>query len=108
MRMRKSENDKSERLISKLNRLWNDRQDQVLIAETVQSLKTRYNLNRKMTKEPGVEEILKQMFGRLANSFEKLSDIRNRKILDIACGSNTSKAPDSLFIDTPFGKRTIG
>ena len=76
MRMRKSENDKSERLISELNRLWNDRQDQVLIAETVQSFKTRYDLNRKMTKEPGVEEILKQMFGRLANSFEKLSDIR--------------------------------
>ena len=106
--MRKSENDKSERLISELNRLWNDRQDQVLIAETVQSFKTRYDLNRKMTKEPGVEEILKQMFGRLANSFEKLSYIRNRKILGIASGSNTSKAPASLFIDTPFGKRTIG
>jgi hypothetical protein len=48
------------------------------------------------------------MFGRLANSFERLSDLQNKKILDIACGSNTSKAPPTLFIDTPFGRKTIG
>ena len=102
-----SRNNKQDRLITRLNQLWKDEQDHLLVANTIQALDTRYSLNRKMTKEPGVEEVLKQMFGRLANSFEKLSDIRNKKILDIACGSNTSRAPDSLFIDTPFGKKIV-
>lgn len=103
-----SRNNKQDRLIAKLNRLWKDEQDQFLLANTIRALNTRYDLNRKMAKEPGVEEIIKQMFGRLANSFERLSNIQNKKILDIACGSNTSKAPASLHIDTPFGDMTIG
>ena len=103
-----SKNNKQGQLIAKLNRLWKEEQDHVLIANTIRALNTRYDLNRKMAKEPGVEEIIKQMFGRLANSFERLSNIRNKSILDIACGSNTSKAPASLYIDTPFGKKTIG
>jgi len=103
-----SRNNKQERLIAKLNHLWRDEQDHILVANTIRALDTRYDLNRKITKEPGVEEIIKQMFGRLANSFEKLSNIQNKKILDIACGSNTSKAPASLFIDTPFGRKTLG
>src|SRR6266545_4793311 len=103
-----SKNNKQGQLIAKLNRLWKEEQDHVLIANTIRALNTRYDLNRKMAKEPGVEEIIKQMFGRLANSFERLSNIRNKSILDIACGSNTSKAPALLYIDTPFGKKTIG
>jgi hypothetical protein len=59
------------------------------VARTVQALDTRYNLSRKMARESGVEDIIKQMFGRLADSFETLSNIQG----DIACGSNTSKAP---------------
>jgi hypothetical protein len=103
-----SRNNKQDRLGAKLNRLWKDEQDHALVANTIRALDSRYDLNRKISKEPGVEEVITQMFGRLANSFEKLSVIRNKKILDIACGSNTSKAPVSLFIDTPFGKKTIG
>jgi len=103
-----SANNKQERLIAKLSRLWKDEQDHLLIANTIRALNTRFDLNRKIEKEPGVEEIIKQMFGRLANSFERLSNIQNKNILDIACGSNTSKAPASLHIDTPFGDMTIG
>lgn len=101
-------NNKQDRLIAKVNRLWKGEQNHILIAKTIRALNTRYDLNGKITKEPGVEEIIKQMFGRLANSFERLSDLQNKKILDIACGSNTSKAPPTLFIDTPFGRKTIG
>jgi len=103
-----SSNDKLDRLIAKLNRLWKDEQDQSLLASTIRALDTRYNLNGKMAKEPSVEEIIKQMFGRLANSFGKLSNIQGKKILDIACGSNTSQASASLYIDTPFGEMKIG
>ncbi len=97
-----------ERLIPELNGLWKEEQDQILLANTIRALNTRYDLKAKIRKEPGVEDILKQMFGRLANSYERLADIQSQRILDIACGSNTSKAPASLFIDTPFGTRTIG
>jgi hypothetical protein len=47
------------------------------------------------------------MFGRLANSYARLADLQGKKVLDIACGSNTSKAPESLYINTPFGQRTV-
>ena len=101
-------NNKRNRLIVKLSRLWKDEQDRLLISKTIQALNARYGLNKKIANEPGVEEIIKQMFGRLANSFGRLSNIRGNKILDIACGSNTSKAPASLYIDTPFGEVTLG
>lgn len=103
-----SSSKKHDRLIAHLNRLWKNEQDQSLLASSIHGLDSRYDLNKKMAREPGVEEIVIQMFGRLANSYKTLSDILGKKILDIACGSNTSKAPASLYIDTPFGAKTIG
>lgn len=97
-----------DRLISDLSRLWPDQQDQERMAKTILALNTRYDLNRKMASEPGVADILRQMAGRLANSYRKLPDISNKKILDIACGSNTSKLPGSLSINTPFGEMSFG
>src|SRR6266536_1875445 len=100
--------NKQDRLITKLNRLWKDERDHVQIAETIDALNTRYDLTEKMSKEPSVEDIITQMFGRLANSFARVSNIRDKQILDIACGSNTSQAPSALFIHTPFGRKTVG
>ena len=102
-----SRNNKQERLIAKLKLLSKDEQDQILLADAIHGLDSRYDLGKKIANEPGVEEIIEQMCGRLANSFGKLSAIQSKKILDIACGSNTSKAPASLYIDTPFSKKTI-
>ena len=103
-----TKNNKPDQLIARLGTLWKDQQEQILVARTVQALDTRYNLSGKMATESGVEDIIQQMFGRLANSFATLSDIQDKKILDIACGSNTSKAPASLYINTPFGEKRIG
>ena len=100
--------NKQDRLIAELSRLWKDESDRVLLANVIRALDTRYDLNKKMVSEPGVEEIIKQMLGRLARPYGRLSDIQNQRILDIACGSNTSKAPSSLYIDTPFGELTVG
>jgi hypothetical protein len=97
-----------DRLIAELNGLWKEEQDQTLLAATIQALNIHYDLNTKIMREPGVEDVLKQMFGRLANSFGRLASLQSKRILDIACGSNTSKAPASLFVDTPFGRKTIG
>jgi len=103
-----TKNNKPDQLIARLGTLWKDQQEQILVARTVQALDTRYNLSGKMARESGVEDIIQQMFGRLANSFGTLSDIQGKKILDIACGSNTSKAPALLYINTPFGEKRIG
>jgi hypothetical protein len=100
-------NNQQDRLIAELGRLWEEPQDRMLIARTIQALNTRYDLSRKIANEPGVEDILKQMIGRLAISYRRLSDIQNKKVLDIACGSNTSKLPASLHINTPFGKMSM-
>ncbi len=96
------------RLIARLNRSFKDEQDRILLAHAVRELNARYDLIGKIAKEPGVEEILMQMVGRLAHSFRRLSEIRDRSILDIACGSNTSRAPASFHIDSPLGEMTLG
>ncbi len=103
-----SSNNQPDQLIAKLNRLWTDEQDHFLLATMIHALDAKYDLSEKIAKEPGVEDIITQLAGRLANSFGRLLHIQGKRILDIACGSNTSKAPASLYIDTPFGKKTIG
>jgi len=100
--------NKKYRLIANLGRLWMDQQDRLLVVKTIQALDDRYDLSKKMADEPGVAEIIEQMAGRLAKSFQNLSDIQNKRILDIACGSNTSKIPASLNNDTSFGEMKFG
>ena len=98
-------NSEQSQLIAKLSRLWKDQQDQSLIAKTIHALNSRYDLNRKMANKPGVAEILEQMFARLSAAYPRLASIQDKRILDIACGSNTSKAPASVYSGAPFGRR---
>ena len=100
--------DKLDQLINKLVLLWDDPQERDQLAQALRRLDVRYELTRKMAREPGVAEILAQMLGRLAAAYGKLSALRGRKILDIACGSNTSKFPGSVHVNTPFGAMTLG
>jgi hypothetical protein len=100
--------DKMEQLIARLVRLWQDPQDYPAIAMAVQTLDTHYDLYKKLVREPGVAEIIEQMAGRLAQCFNSLSDHNGKRILDIACGSNTSKMPGSIYVNTPFGEITLG
>ncbi len=94
--------------MTKLKSLWIDPEDQSLMDKSIQALDARYDLSNKMAREPGVVDILMQMAGRLAAAFERLSNLKGLRILDIACGSNTSRAPASIYINTPFGEKTIG
>ena len=96
-----------DQLIATLTSLAQDRGERDLIASTIAALDARYDLAQKMAKEPGVEEIIKQLLGRLAKAFGNLSTVKGTRILDIACGSITSKAPPSIYIDTPFGEKRI-
>jgi len=100
--------DKLDRLIARLVHVWKDPQDYLLIAKTIQALDTRYDLDKKLAREPGVVEIIEPMAGRLARSFGRVYDFKNKKILDIACGSSTSKMPGSPYVNTPFGEISLG
>ena len=95
-------------LINSLNRLWKDPRDHSRISQTIQFLNSQYDLDTKIAKESGVIEIIEQMIGRLAASFGNTKNIENKIILDIACGSNTSKAPAAVHLKTPFGRVTLG
>lgn len=97
-----------DRLIANLGRLIVDDQERALVAKTIEALEGSYRLNEKMAVEPRVGEIIEEMFGRLFDAFGSLARIQNKKILDIACGSNTSLVPGRLHIDTPFGEIRIG
>ncbi len=99
--------DRLDQFIATLNSLAKDPEARDLIATTIHVLDTQYDLARKMAKESGIAEIIKQLLGRLDSAFESLSAIQGNRILDIACGSNSSKAPASIHIDTPFGNKQI-
>jgi hypothetical protein len=96
-----------EQLITTLNSLARDRAERDLIATTIRALDARYDLARKMAQEPGAEEIITQLLGRLERAFGDVTVVKGKRILDIACGSNTSKAPASIYINTPFGEKNI-
>lgn len=100
-------NNRLDQLIAELSRFWKNQEDQERIAEVVQALAKNYDLERKITREPEVEDIIKQMAGRLANAYPSLSDVRNKRILDIACGSNTSKLPASFSLSSLIGSRSV-
>ena len=97
-----------DQLIDRLSPLWADPRERSLLAKMVQALDDRYGLSGKMALEPGVADILAQMTGRLAGAFGNLSGLHGLKILDIACGSNSSRAPAAVHVNTPFGKLTLG
>ena len=94
-------------LITLLGSLAKDEADRVAVANLITALDDRYDLSAKIARERGVEEILKQLIGRLESAFGSLTGLKGKRVLDIACGSNTSRAPSFVYIDTPFGETKI-
>ena len=94
-------------LITLLGSLAKDEADRVAVANLITALDDRYDLSAKIARERGVEEILKQLIGRLESAFGSLTGLKGKRVLDIACGSNTSRAPFFVYIDTPFGETRI-
>ena len=111
MSLRRKKARSSAEIIAQLSaqwgRLWKDQRNRVLIADVIPALDAKYHLAGKIASEPGVEEIVEQMVGRIASAFKDLSNVQGKRILDIACGSNTSSAPASVYINTPFGEKRI-
>jgi hypothetical protein len=97
-----------DQLLTRLAPLFNTPPEHALLSEMLKALDARYILAQKIAREPGVADILFQMTGRLAAAFGKLSNLSGLKILDIACGSNTSRAPAAVHVNTPFGNLVLG
>jgi len=101
-------NDSRARLAGRLTTRLHDPRDKLELGRLIGALDTRYSLLRKFEQEPGVEEILEQMIDRLAASFGSLWNIRGKRILDVPCGSKTSKAPAMVHVKTPLGAIKLG
>jgi hypothetical protein len=96
-----------DRFSAMLDRLAENEPDRVLLRHTISALDDKYHLSEKVTREPGVEDLVTQMIGRIASGFGKVTNVKGKRILDIACGSNTSKAPSFIYINTPLGEKRI-
>ena len=96
-----------DRLITRLSRLVKDEEDRIRVARVIQALDDRYGLAEKIAKEAGTAEIIEQLLDRLFRAYGDLSNIQGKRILDIACGSNTSKAPTIVHVRTPFRVKAI-
>ncbi len=94
-------------LITKLGNLTNNLEDQSLVSAAISALDETYSLSLKIGREPGLEDIMIQLVGRIIRAYGGLTAVKAKRILDIACGSNTSKAPSFIYINTPFKERRI-
>jgi len=90
-------------LAVRLGGLWTEPSDRLLLTGALHDLDELHGLTRKIAREPEVEDVAVQMCERLAASFQPLALVRGKRILDIACGSNSSRAPANIRIPTPFG-----
>ena len=73
--------------------------ERALLADALARLDERYDLASKVTREPELEGILEEFIERLQRAFGSLAGVREKRILDIASGSNSSRSPTT-------GKRT--
>ncbi|MDR3572406.1 MAG: hypothetical protein P4L50_00965 [Anaerolineaceae bacterium] len=94
-------------LIAGLSRMVDSSEDQKMLATTLKALDDKYELSSKISHEPGLRDIIQQLLGRIYQAFGSFAALNGQRILDIACGSNTSKAPSFVFVDSPFGERRI-
>src|SRR5258705_4160475 len=69
--------------------------DNELPARVEAALDERYRLRLKRAAEPGIDPVLVEFVDRLRRAFGSLDRVRGKRILDIACGSNSSRSPDT-------------
>lgn len=67
--------------------------DRALLGGALEELDVRYQLTAKTAVEPHLEAIMKEFIGRLLDAFGSLSAVAGQTVLDIACGSASSRSP---------------
>lgn len=76
--------------------------DRALLSGAFDELDTRHGLAAKIADEPHLEAIMLEFVSRLTDAFGALTAIRGQIILDIACGSNSSRSPVSGRVTAEF------
>ena len=69
--------------------------DGELPARVEAALDDKYGLRSKRAAEPGIDRVLAEFVDRLRRAFGSLDQVRGKRVLDIACGSNASRSPDT-------------
>lgn len=67
--------------------------DRALLDLALLDLEARHDLPSKVAAEPDLEGIVAEFVTRLLDAFGPLTEIRGQTVLDIACGSNSSRSP---------------
>jgi len=67
--------------------------ERALLARAIEALDERYALSRKVAGERELIGVLEEFTGRLQRGFGTLGNVRGKRILDIASGSNSSRSP---------------
>ena len=67
--------------------------DRELLGRALRELDVRHRLASKIAIEPNLAAVMTEFVGRLIDAFGPLSEIRGQAVLDIACGSSSSRSP---------------
>ncbi len=67
--------------------------DRALLVSALAELDASYRLASKIAAEPNLAAIMTEFVDRLTDAFGSLAVIRGQAVLDIACGSSTSRSP---------------
>jgi membrane-associated phospholipid phosphatase len=68
-------------------------EERELLERALAGLDVRHGLAGKIAGEPALTGIIEEFVTRLQEAFGSLSAVRSRRILDLACGSNSSRSP---------------
>jgi hypothetical protein len=80
---------------------------QLQLTASLGRLNHDHDLLSKWQSEPGLGDILEELYGRLLRAFGSLEAVAGLHVLDIACGSNSSRAPEVFHLRTPSGQQPI-
>jgi hypothetical protein len=95
------------RLENRLTRLAGDAGSRLLIHSALAECASRFELAAKVGREPGLADILDELVGRLLDSYKDLRLLEGQRILDIACGSSTSRSPATFHLRSARGRTPI-
>ena len=93
MNVRVKHAKRAESHLATLSDLGGDLAEVALLAGGLAALNAGHALGRKIRAEPHLAEIIEEFVTRLQRSFGSLAAVRGKRILDIACGSNSSRSP---------------
>lgn len=79
--------------LRRLTALGRTRSDRALLGHALGKLDAQDRLESKIAAEPNLAAIMTEFVTRLLDAFGSLSAIRGQAVLDIACGSSSSRSP---------------